>query len=139
MTRILVAENDQRTRRTVRRVLEGEGVEIIECTNGWSAYVVAALRQPDVILLDVSIPVLNGFEVAEMLKRNLETALIPVIMLSGRSAPEEALRSMEVGALECLTPPCRPTDLKNSVRMALDNHRSTTSSIGAAVAAWGRC
>ena len=138
MTRVLVAEHDERTRRIVKRTLEGEGIEIIECANGWSAYVIAALRQPDLIVLDAAMPVMNGFETAHILKENLETRLIPVIMLSGRSDPDEALRGMEAGAVDFLTAPCRPSDLKSSVRAALNNHQVTDSSIGAAVTALGR-
>ena len=82
MTKILVAEDDRSTRLLVKRILEREGYEVAESPDGGSAYNMAVEQKPDAIILDIWMPVLDGFDVLRRIQQNQATANIPVVLLT---------------------------------------------------------
>lgn len=98
MKRVLVIEDDEDLRSDLITVLEFEGYEAIGAENGQQGVLMARQLLPDLIICDVNMPVLDGFEVIMELRRNLQTAAIPVIFLSARSDKVAIERGMKLGA-----------------------------------------
>ena len=126
MTRILVADDEAGIRQIVKLMLTTEGYETIEAADGGSAYTKATEEKPDIILLDVVMPVMDGFTVLEKLKADPHTMNIPVIILSVKRLPRDEERAMRAGALDYITKPWASGELEDRVRLALtylDTHR----------------
>ena len=119
MPKILVADDDHSARELVRLTLDKEGYEIIEAIDGGSAYTTAASEKPDLILLDVMMPVMDGYGVLQKLKANQDTEPIPVIMLTVNGQPKDELSGIEAGATDYVTKPFARDELLDRVRMAL--------------------
>ena len=117
MTKILVADHDLSIRALVKSIFIGEGYELIEAIDGGSAYDVAVSEKPDVILLDVLTPGMDGYEVLERLKDNPDTNLIPIIMLT--ALPRDERRRMRLGPEDYITKPFSREELEHRVRLAL--------------------
>src|SRR5580704_10717765 len=103
--------------------LAGEGLEFRSCFNGQEAVSGAAALNPDLILLDVDLPGIDGFEICHRLKVNPLTKDIPVIFLTGASATEEKLRGLELGAADYLFKPFDPAELRARVRTSIQTKR----------------
>ena len=119
MTTILVADDDPDMRALVKSTLDQEAYEFIEAVDGDSDYATAVSEKPDVILLDVTMPAMNGFQVLEMLKSNPDTRPIPVILLTVRRQPKDEARGMRAGAIDYITKPFSRSELPDRVRLAL--------------------
>ena len=87
--KILLVDDSRATRAVVAKMLSGHHCEIIEATNGAAGLDMARLHQPGLIVLDMTMPIMNGIETLERLKADAVTKAIPVIMLSANSNPEE--------------------------------------------------
>jgi putative two-component system response regulator len=105
--RILVVEDDPATAQLLRQVLIAEGHQITTAGDGAEALGLLAEQPPDLLLLDLDLPVLNGYEVCRQIKDNPVTRLIPIIIITGRPASEAKVRSWELGADDFLTKPFR--------------------------------
>ncbi len=105
--RVLVVEDDAGTRKAMQQMLEGSGYVPAQAADGTEGLAQAEILHPDVILLDVKMPGLNGFEVCRRLKANPATAAIPVIFLTG--FPDLTLNRLayEAGGVACITKPFR--------------------------------
>ena len=119
MARILVVDDEIEIRRILRRLLEAEGYDVVEAADGLSAYDKALSQQPDVILLDLLMPSMDGFEVLDALKGNPTTKPIPVIILTAKRLPEYELRAIRAGALDFITKPWASGEIEDRVRMSL--------------------
>ena len=119
MTKILIADDDLSTRLLVKSILAGKDYEFIEANDGDSAYDIAVADKPDVILLDLMMPGMDGFQVLERLKNNIETKPIPIIMLTARRTPRDEERGIRLGAADYITKPCSREELEDRVRLAL--------------------
>ncbi|MDA0732965.1 MAG: response regulator [Chloroflexi bacterium] len=132
MTRILVAEDDSAVRQVIKETLAAQGYQIIEAENGAKAYELTAeaavAERPDLIVLDIMMPQMNGFEVLEKLKANPQTAYIPVVIVSARNQTQDETRAMRAGASDYITKPWSPGDLESRVKLALDHRRSSKPS-----------
>ena len=117
--KILVVDDDERARRLLESLLQAEGFEALLAANGGEALKLAQQAQPDLILLDVMMPGMNGFEVAEKLKADAHTKSIPIIVVSALEDRDSRIRGLEAGAEEFLTKPVDRTDLKIRVRNLL--------------------
>ena len=93
-----------------------EGYEVISASNGQLALEAVARERPDVVLMDVNMPVVNGFEACRQLKREPATRLLPVILLTGLAATEDRLRGIEAGADDFLSKPFAVDELRARVR-----------------------
>ena len=117
---MLVVDDEAPIRLLCRVNLEAHGFEVVEASDGAEGLAVAELEQPDLILLGVMMPRLDGWEVAERLERNRKTRMIPVVFLTARSEPADRLRGMELGALDYVTKPFNPAALPFLVERLLD-------------------
>lgn len=116
MTRILAVDDEPHILKLVSFSLTAGGFEVLEAGDGLSAVEVAERELPDLILLDVMMPVLDGYEACRRLKANPATAGIPVVMLSAKSQQAEQAIGLECGAIDYICKPFTPKDLVRQVR-----------------------
>ncbi len=123
---ILVVDDEERIARFIRLNLEHDGFHVIEAYRGMTA--IQALRDslPDLVLLDVMLPDLDGFEVLRMIR---EVSTVPVIMLTAKGEEDDRVRGLELGADDYVTKPFSPRELVSRVRAVL--RRTDQSGSGA--------
>ena len=119
MPKVLVAEDDRGTRTIVRRILEKEGYEILESMDGGSAYNTAVEEKPDIILLDVWMPVMDGFDVLKKLRSHPDTERTPVILMTSLPAETGEPVGRRLGVRHYMTKPLDPGMVRLGVRHAL--------------------
>jgi DNA-binding response OmpR family regulator len=117
--RILVVDDSPTEISLISAPLLAGGYDVITAGDGEEAISKAARERPDLILLDVVLPRLNGFQVCRTLKRAPESSHIPVIMLTGKSQPSDRFWGMKQGADEYVTKPFQPDALVASVQRFL--------------------
>lgn len=96
------------------------GHQVTTAANGWEALDQIKLDRPDIILLDLMLPDLDGFGVCEILRRDPRTATIPVIIVSAWASPDSRNLGLELGALDYLTKPFSPQELVERVNRYVD-------------------
>jgi two-component system alkaline phosphatase synthesis response regulator PhoP len=111
MGRVLVVDDEPDVLLLCRLNLQQGGHDLLEASNGSSALELARERHPDVIVLDLMMPGMNGYEVLETLQQDEETSEIPVLVLTAKSLREDRERSHEMGASGFLTKPFLPSEL----------------------------
>ncbi|MGL1891389.1 MAG: response regulator [Spirochaetaceae bacterium] len=116
---ILVVDDERRNRDLLSSLLQMNNYQVIEAVNGIQAIKKAHEKNPDVILLDVMMPEMNGFEACKILKKDPETAPIPVIMVSAFSDHENLIKGIEAGANEFLTKPIDKVEVNLRVKNAV--------------------
>jgi len=109
---VLVVDDEEPNRTLLRDPLEARGYEIAEAENGAEALRKIAGRPPDVILLDLMMPMLDGFEVCRRLKKDAQTAHIPILMITALSDRKERLMGMAAGANDFLN---KPIDIQDVI------------------------
>ena len=117
--RILIVDDTDAARRLLEALLQNEGFETVMAENGERALELAESELPDLVLLDLMMPGMDGFTVAARLKANPETKAIPIIVVSALEDRESRMRGLEAGAEEYLTKPIDRMDLKIRVRNLL--------------------
>lgn len=118
---LVLLVDDERAIRTICRVnLEGDGLAVSEAADGGEALEEVRRERPSVVLLDVMMPSVDGWTVAEELAADDETRDIPVIFLSARAAEEDRLRAQELGAVGYVVKPFDPLELGGIVRGVLE-------------------
>jgi putative two-component system response regulator len=115
-SRILVVDDAEGIRMLFQRLLTAEGHEVVSAADGVSGLDAVRLHQPDVILLDVTMPSMDGLEVCRRLKADPATRLIPIVLITGQAQLSDRLRGLEAGADEILEKPVHPHELKARVR-----------------------
>ncbi|MFO7631816.1 MAG: response regulator [Caldilinea sp.] len=121
--KILVADDDLILQRLITSTLELEHHEVVVANNGQQALDLIRSEEPDLVILDVMMPVINGFDVCTALRKDPGTAMLPVIMLSGLSQVQEKITGLRAGADEYLTKPVDLRELLTRVDMLLARHR----------------
>ena len=116
MTRVLVIDDEAPIRLLCRVNLEAEGMEVVEAPDGPSGLDVARAETPDIVLLDVMMPGLDGWRVAEELLRDERTIDIPIIFLTARAEFRDRARGLDIGGIDYVTKPFNPLDLATLVR-----------------------
>jgi two-component system KDP operon response regulator KdpE len=124
--RILVVDDEPRMRRFVRMNLDLEGYEVIEAENGLIALNKVRDEMPDLVLLDVAMPELDGFETLEHIR---EVSAVPVIMLTVKSDEEDRIRGLDLGADDYVTKPFSPRELSSRIRAVLRRAEPAKSSV----------
>jgi DNA-binding response OmpR family regulator len=119
MSRILAVDDEPHILKLVAFSLKAGGFEVIEANDGLSAIEIAQAEQPDLILLDVMMPVLDGFEACRRLKQDPATSEIPVVMLTAKTQLSEQKAGLDSGALGYICKPFTPKDLVAQVQAYL--------------------
>lgn len=114
--RILVVDDEERMVRFIRLNLEHDGFQVFEAFNGKQAIDKIRSNLPDLVLLDVMMPDIDGFEVLEMIR---ESSTVPVIMLTAKGEEEDRVHGLELGADDYMTKPFSPRELVSRVRAVL--------------------
>ncbi|MDB5350024.1 MAG: diguanylate cyclase protein [Planctomycetota bacterium] len=117
--RILVIDESRVSRSLVREHLQEESVVIVEAENGRDGMALASRERLDLILMDLSMPIGDGFETIRQLKDDPRTRAIPVIFLSAESASAAKAKGLDLGAVDFISRPFDPVELKARVRAAL--------------------
>ncbi len=120
MAKILVADDDRDVRELIIFTLRFAGHEVWGVTNGEEAIQQAKLSPPDLILLDVRMPKMNGYEACRVLKADQVTTSIPVIFLSVRGEEAEVQTGLNAGAVDYILKPIGPDQLAEKVKFHLD-------------------
>jgi len=124
MAKILIADDERDIRDLVAFTLRFAGYEVVATGNGEEVLQAAQLNPPDLILLDVRMPRLSGYDTCRRLKEKPLTAAIPVVFLSAKGQEAEVQEGMQLGAVEYIVKPFSPEDLLTRVKAILGNHRS---------------
>ncbi len=119
-TRVLVIDDEAPIRLLCRVNLEAEGLEVLEAADGPGGLEKARAEQPDVILLDVMMPGLDGWRVAEELLDDERTSGIPIVFLTARAELRDRARGLDLGGVDYVTKPFNPVELAPLVRGLLE-------------------
>jgi signal transduction histidine kinase len=127
-SKILIVDDIPENLSLISTFLEEMDIEILLANNGKEALESIDKQIVDIILLDISMPEMNGFDVCERLKENEQTKDIPVIFLTARTQPEEVIKGLQLGAVDYITKPFNPVELVTRVRNHL-NHKKANDLI----------
>ena len=120
MTRVLVIDDEAPIRLLCRVNLEAEGMEVLEASDGPTGLEKARNDEPDVILLDVMMPGLDGWQVAEELLDSDVTSSIPIVFLTARAEVRDRARGLDLGGIDYVTKPFNPVELAPLVLDLID-------------------
>jgi DNA-binding response OmpR family regulator len=115
-TQVLVIDDEAPIRLLCRVNLEAEGMRVLEASDGPTGLDIARSQQPDVVLLDVMMPGLDGWRVAEELLDDERTSEIPIIFLTARAEFRDRARGLDIGGVDYVTKPFNPLELAPLVR-----------------------
>ena len=115
-TRILTVEDDERIRTSVRLALEDEGWTVDEASTGEDAVTLFAKHPADVVLIDIMLPGIDGFELCRRIRA---TSSVPIVMVTARSDTHDVVAGLEAGADDYLTKPFAPKELSARIRALL--------------------
>lgn len=116
---VLLVEDNAENREIYATILDHDGYRVLEVADGEAALRVAREEHPELILLDISIPLIDGWEVAERLKADDSTRAIPVVALTAHALPEDHQRARDLGCDAYLAKPVRPRRVLEEVRRLL--------------------
>src|SRR4051812_45850684 len=116
MPRVLVADDDSTNRELLIELLSSAGFETAVAEDGKQCIEVFRAWQPDLLLLDVEMPHVDGFKVCEILKADQASRLTPIVLVTARSATEDRVRGIEAGADDFLTKPVERSELMARTR-----------------------
>jgi len=120
MKRILVAEDEPSIVLSLEFLLGEAGFEVLTAGNGMDALAIAEQRKPDLLVLDLMLPIVNGFEVCRTLRANSALRHMRILMLTARGREHEVARGLALGANAYVTKPFGTRELMNVVRKLLD-------------------
>lgn len=119
---ILVAEDERDIREQIVFTLQISGFDVIEAPNGEEAVKMATEIEPDLILMDVRMPKMTGYEACEALKKQERTKDIPIMFLSAKGQEAEISKGLELGAVKYFLKPFAPDELSEQVNMLLTTY-----------------
>jgi two-component system, cell cycle response regulator DivK len=120
--RILVVEDQEDNRRILRDLLSSVGFELLEASTGDEGVLLAELKHPDLILMDVQMPVLDGYEATRQIKVKPELREIPIIVVTSYALSGEDAKAKAAGADAYIAKPFSPRELLATVRRFLPQH-----------------
>ena len=124
--RVLLVDDYPDAREMYTEYLEFSGFDVVEAGNGIEALERAVDASPDIILMDLSLPVMDGWEATRRLKADRRTAAIPVVALTGHALAGISEGAKKAGCDAFVTKPCLPEDLVREIRKILDRPPSST-------------
>lgn len=119
MARILVVDDSPDVRLALATILEDAGHDVVEAEEGDQVFDLALSESPNLVLLDVMMPRVNGFDALATLKADTRTSPIPVIMVTAKGRPEDMAMARSLGAVEYITKPWADGDVELRVDWAL--------------------
>ncbi|MEA2030721.1 MAG: response regulator transcription factor [candidate division Zixibacteria bacterium] len=119
MKKVLIVEDEKDIHELIVYNLKQEGYELISAFNGAEAFEKAISERPDLILLDIMLPIMNGLDVCRELKSNDKTAHIPIVMLTAKNEDVDIITGLELGADDYITKPFSPRVLIARIRTIL--------------------
>lgn len=125
-TRILTVEDDERIRTSVKLALEDEGWTVLEAENGEDALATFTRTPTDVVLIDIMLPDIDGFEVCRAIRR---TSDVPIVMVTARDDTHDVVAGLEAGADDYMTKPFAPKELSARIRALLRRVRTTDAAV----------
>jgi two-component system, cell cycle response regulator DivK len=125
---VLVVDDYPDAREMYTEYLEYSGFDVVGASNGIEALERAVEAEPDIILMDLSLPVMDGWEATRRLKADRRTASIPVVALTGHALAGISEGAKEAGCDAFVTKPCLPEDLVKEIRRILDSNASSKKS-----------
>ena len=117
--KILLADDEEDIKTVVSMLLESKGFEVITAYDGLATLDLARSEKPDLILLDVMMPVVNGYEVCARLKQDEATRDIPIVMLSAMAQSESVDKGLSAGAVDYVIKPFDPSRLEEVIQRVL--------------------
>lgn len=115
MTKILIAEDERDIRDLITFTLRYNGYEVVAATNGEEALALTRQEKPDLVILDVRMPRLTGYDVCRQIKADPELQHIPVVFLSAKGQESEVQAGMEAGAVDYILKPFSPDQLVSRI------------------------
>jgi CheY-like chemotaxis protein len=112
---VLLVEDNEDNRIVYSTILQHFGYRVMEALNGEEGIAKARAERPDLILMDISIPIIDGWEATQVLKRDPETRSIPIIALTAHALASDREKAMEVGCDSYLAKPCEPKTVVSEV------------------------
>ncbi len=125
-TKILVVEDDERIRTAVRLALEKEGWEVLEAASGEEALEIFQNQKCDIVLIDIMLPGIDGFEVCRSIRKMSD---LPIVMVTARDDTHDVVAGLEAGADDYLTKPFAPKELSARIRALLRRVRLPTPNL----------
>lgn len=113
--KILVIEDEEPVRENILELLAAEDFEGLAADNGWQGLELAKIYQPDLIICDIMMPEIDGYQVLSILRQNSETNSIPVIFLTARTDYQARQQALRLGVNRFLTKPCTPMELLSAI------------------------
>ena len=117
--KILIVDDDVDSLKLIGMMLQRQGYEIVAASNGQQALARAHADQPELIILDVMMPDMDGYEVCRRLRHNSATQAIPIIMFTAKTLVDDKVAGFEAGADDYLTKPTHPAELASRVKAVL--------------------
>ncbi len=121
--KIMIVDDEIATLLPLKRSLEAEGYVVIEAVNGYEAMEKSKIELPELIVLDLMLPGIDGFEVCSQLKKDPLTKKIPVIMLTAKDEVRDKVEGLDLGADDYVTKPFNLSELKARIRNVLKRSR----------------
>ena len=116
---VLLIDDESNARKVTKLLLEREGFRVLTAATGDEGLILAKVERPDVILLDVMMPKMNGYETLKRLRDDQDTAEVPVIMVTARGTEHDIATAFRLGAVSHIEKPYETQDLLNKISAAL--------------------
>jgi twitching motility two-component system response regulator PilG len=117
---VLVVDDSPTVRKIVQLTLQREHIRVVTAGDGLSALAAVADEQPDLILLDIMLPRMDGYNICQVVRKNMAYRELPIIMLSGKDGLFDKMRGKLAGSTEYITKPFDSTELVQTVKRHLD-------------------
>jgi len=127
--RILIVDDDPNATRLIEYSLKQHGYQVLTTQNGLEGIMAAQREEPDLIILNVMLPGIDGFEVCRRLRAGSQTAQTPILILSGKAQQEDIATGLKMGADDYLTKPAAPSDILTRVKNLLSERTDNQSKV----------
>jgi len=117
--KVLIVDDEPDVVSLIERTLAGDGLTVVKAYDGIGALDLISTEKPDLVLLDLMMPMMSGYEVCQQIKSNPQTSGIPVVCLSSAHTPDARANSIKAGAVELITKPFFPNELVAQIRRYL--------------------
>jgi twitching motility two-component system response regulator PilG len=118
---VLVVDDSPTVRKIVQLTLQRERIRVVTAGDGLTALAAVADEQPDLILLDIMLPRMDGYNICQVIRKNMAYRDLPIIMLSGKDGLFDKMRGKLAGSTEYMTKPFDSTELAQTVKRYLDS------------------